>query len=200
MFTHMFHGLETTHSEELAAIRMQFPSERPRWTERPCVVHWEEAMAMLQEAGVEGVEMEDLSTANERKLGELVAAKYETDLYFLDRFPTSVRPFYTMPCPDNPELSNSYDIFLRGEEICSGAQRVHDPAMLEQSIQAKGLPLEPLRHYVDSMRHGMPPHGGAGIGLERLVSSSHSTQTDTETGRWEDGGSREGNGKWGNAV
>ena len=74
-----------------------------------------------------------------------------------------------MPCPDDGAYSNSYDVFLRGEEICSGAQRVHDPAMLESAIAAKGLPLEPLSAYIDAMRHGMPPHGGGGIGLERLV-------------------------------
>ena len=74
-----------------------------------------------------------------------------------------------MPCPDDARYTNSYDVFLRGEEICSGAQRVHEPAMLEKSIAAKGLPLEPLRAYIDSMRYGMPPHGGCGIGLERLV-------------------------------
>lgn len=124
---------------------------------------------MLADAGIQPPGLDDLSTALERQLGELVANKYGTDLYFLDRFPSRVRPFYTMPCPDKPELSNSYDIFLRGEEICSGAQRIHDAEMLEQAIVAKGVPVEPLRAYVDSMRHGMPPHGGAGIGLERLV-------------------------------
>ena len=169
MFVHVFNGLETTHAEQMAAVRAQYPSSIPRLTEKPCVIHWEEAMAMLAEAGEDAPGLDDLNTSQERALGALVAAKYGTDLYILDRFPTVVRPFYTMPCPDNADYSNSYDIFLRGEEICSGAQRVHDPDMLEASIQSKGLPLEPLSAYVDAMRHGMPPHGGGGIGLERLV-------------------------------
>ena len=96
--------------------------------------------------------------------------RYGVDLYFLDRFPAAARPFYTMPAPDDPDYSNSYDIFLRGEEICSGAQRIHDPSMLEEAIAAKGVAVGPaLSTYIESMRYGMPPHGGAGIGLERLV-------------------------------
>ena len=124
---------------------------------------------MLEEAGEEAPGLDDLSTAQERALGRLVKAQRGTDLWFLDRFPAAVRPFYTMPCADDGRHSNSYDVFLRGEEICSGAQRIHDVAMLEAQLEAKGVPPEPLKAYVDSMRHGMPPHGGGGIGLERLV-------------------------------
>ena len=169
VFTTIFDGLETRHASEMSAIREQYPSERPRWTEKPCVLHWEQAMQMLADAGEESNLLDDLNTAQERALGRLVAEQFGTDFFFLDRFPAVVRPFYTMPCPDDKRFSNSYDVFLRGEEICSGAQRVHDPALLEEVIQSKGVPLEPLKHYVDSMRHGMPPHGGGGVGLERVV-------------------------------
>jgi len=171
MFVHLFAGLEERCGGELAAIRQQYPDGRepPRFSEKPTVVHWEEAMEMLRDAGEEAPGLNDLNTQQERTLGRLVAEQLGTDFYFLDRFPSVVRPFYTMPCPDDARYSNSYDVFLRGEEICSGAQRVHEPAMLEKAIAAKGLPLEPLQAYIDSMRYGMPPHGGGGIGLERLV-------------------------------
>ena len=169
-FTSIFDGLETRYAAELSAIRQQYPSERPRWTKEPCIVHWEEAMAMLEQAGEEAPGLDDLNTVQERALGRIVAEKLGTDFFFLDRFPSSVRPFYTMPCPDDGRLSNSYDVFLRGEEICSGAQRVHVPEMLEAAVVAKTGKVDAgLRPYIDSMRHGMPPHGGAGIGLERLV-------------------------------
>ncbi|KAL1521219.1 hypothetical protein AB1Y20_022768 [Prymnesium parvum] len=169
MFVHMFDGLETTYAADLAAVRAQFPSSPPRWGASPCVVHWEEGMELLHSAGIDAPPREDLSTAHERALGALVAERYATDLYFLDRFPSAARPFYTMPCADDASLSNSYDVFLRGEEICSGAQRIHEPSLLQAAIAAKGLPAAPLQPYVDAMRHGMPPHGGGGIGLERLV-------------------------------
>lgn len=85
---------------------------------------------MLREAGVEMGDEEDMSTPNEKLLGRLVKAKYDTDFYMLDKFPLAIRPFYTMPDPNNPKYSNSYDMFMRGEEILSGAQRVHDPDYL----------------------------------------------------------------------
>jgi len=169
VFVNIFDGLETRHAAEVAAIRAQYPSERPKWTEAPVVIHWEQAMAMLEAAGEEAPGLDDLNTAQERALGRLVAEQFATDFFFLDRFPSAVRPFYTMPCPDDRRYSNSYDLFLRGEEICSGAQRVHDPQLLEETITSKGVPLEPLQAYIDSMRHGMPPHGGGGVGLERVV-------------------------------
>lgn len=169
VFINIFEGLETQHAADLEAIRRQYPSERPRWTKEPCIIHWEDAMAMLEEAGEEAPGLDDLNTVQERALGRIVAEKLGTDFFFLDRFPSAVRPFYTMPCPDDARYSNSYDVFLRGEEICSGAQRVHDPAMLEKTIQEKGVPLGPLSAYIDSMRLGMPPHGGGGVGLERVV-------------------------------
>lgn len=80
-----------------------------------------------------------------------------------------VRPFYTMPDPNNPKLSNSYDFFIRGQEIVSGAQRIHDPDLLEERAAAHGIPLNDIKAYVDSFRHGAQPHGGGGIGLERVV-------------------------------
>lgn len=70
---------------------------------------------------------EDLSTSVEATLGELVAAKYGADFYALDQYPSAVRPFYTMPNALDGRYSNSYDLFIRGQEICSGAQRCHDP-------------------------------------------------------------------------
>ena len=76
-----------------------------------------------------------------------------------------------MPCADDKRFSNSYDMFIRGQEICSGAQRCHDVDMLIQNIEGKGIAdwESSLGSYVDSFRHGISPHAGAGIGLERVV-------------------------------
>lgn len=87
---------------------------------------------MLAEVGVEVGEEEDFSTPTEKLLGRLVKAKFDTDFYILDKYPLAVRPFYTMPDPNNPKTSNSYDMFMRGEEILSGAQRIHDPEFLTE--------------------------------------------------------------------
>lgn len=125
---------------------------------------------MLKEAGVE-VEDEhgDLSTEQERELGKLVKAKYDTDFFMLDKFPLAIRPFYTMPDPKDPKLSNSYDFFMRGEEILSGAQRIHEPGLLAERAVAKDIPLDTIQWYIDSFKEGAHPHAGGGVGLERVV-------------------------------
>ena len=74
-----------------------------------------------------------------------------------------------MPDPNNPELSNSYDFFVRGEEILSGAQRVHDPDLLSKRAAECGVDVTTIVPYVDAFKYGASPHGGCGIGLERLV-------------------------------
>ena len=124
---------------------------------------------MLKESGQDVDELADLSSAIELKLGDLVKEKFNADFYILDQYPSNIRPFYTMPSPSNPLYSNSYDIFIRGQEICSGAQRCHEVDMLIQRIKDKGMDLSPFTSYIESFRHGVSPHAGAGIGLDRVV-------------------------------
>ena len=65
-----------------------------------------------------------------------------------------------MPDPSNPKYSNSYDMFMRGEEILSGAQRIHDPEMLTQRALHHGINLEEIAAYIDAFKYGCPPHAG----------------------------------------
>jgi aspartyl/asparaginyl-tRNA synthetase len=132
-------------------------------------ITFEEAVKMLQEAGVQQNPEDDLNTENEKLLGKLVKEKYDTDFYILDKFPLAVRPFYTMPDPKDKRWSNSYDLMIRGEEIVSGAQRVHDANLLTERMDALGVPQESLKAYIDAFKYGALPHGGGGIGLERVV-------------------------------
>lgn len=124
---------------------------------------------MLVEHGHEQDPLEDLSTENEKTLGKLVREKYDTDFYMLYGYPVNARPFYTMLDPTDPNYTNSYDFFMRGEEITSGAQRIHDPEMLAQRAKEKGLAVETIQDYIDAFKYGCSPHGGCGIGLERVV-------------------------------
>ena len=114
-------------------------------------------------------EVEDLSTEHERRLGELVKERYGVDFYIMDRYPATARPFYTMPCPDDARFSNSYDMFIRGQEIVSGAQRIHDPVLLTQRANELGVDITKIKDYVDSFRLGGWPHGGMGVGHERVL-------------------------------
>jgi aspartyl-tRNA synthetase len=112
----------------------QYPSSPVTFTEEPLILHWPEGIALLKDAGYEVDDMSDLSTALELSLGELVKAKYNADFYILDQYPAAIRPFYTMPSQSNPLFSNSYDAFIRGQEICSGAQRCHDAVSISHML------------------------------------------------------------------
>eukprot|EP00804_Cyclotella_cryptica_P008924 CCRYP_012035-RA/>CCRYP_012035-RA protein AED:0.02 eAED:0.02 QI:631/1/1/1/1/1/2/158/487 len=171
MFKHIFEGLETRWARELSVIRTQYESEPVTFTDEPCVIHWPEAMDMLREKGFDmGDGLGDLTGAQELALGAVVKEKYGTDFFMLDKYPSNIRPFYTMPDPADDRFSNSYDMFIRGQEICSGAQRCHDPELVTQIIEKKGIEMgDGLKTYIESFRHGVSPHAGAGIGLERVV-------------------------------
>lgn len=123
----------------------------------------------MQEAGINAPFDEDISTPHEKALGKLVKEKFGTDFYMMDKYPLSVRPFYTMPDPNDPLLSNSYDVFIRGEEIVSGAQRVHEVDLLIERANAWNVPIASIQSYIDAFKHGALPHGGGGIGMERVV-------------------------------
>jgi len=169
LFIHIFKGLRDEYQTEIETVNKQFPSEPFKFLEPSLVLKFPDAIKMLREAGVEIADDEDLSTPNEKFLGKLVKAKYDTDFYILDKYPLAVRPFYTMPDPENEMYSNSYDMFMRGEEILSGAQRIHDPEYLTERVKACGVNPEDIKSYIDSFRYGCPPHGGGGIGLERVL-------------------------------
>lgn len=171
-FTGIFKFLRDNCRTEINTVFKQFPNSEFEFCEPALILNYDEAVKMLNDAGVEQGALDDLSTPNEKFLGKLVKAKYHTDFYILDKFPIAVRPFYTMPDPNNPDYSNSYDMFMRGEEILSGAQRIHDPEYLSERISLYGdgsLKPDDFRDYIDAFKYGCPPHAGGGIGLERVT-------------------------------
>lgn len=169
LFVAMFDSLNKNFEKELEAVRTQYPFEPLKYLRNTLRLTFEEGIQMLKDAGVEVDPLGDLNTESERKLGQLVLEKYGTEFYILHRYPLAVRPFYTMPCYDSPAYSNSFDVFIRGEEIISGAQRVHVPEFLAERAEACGIDVKTISTYIDSFRYGAPPHGGFGVGLERVV-------------------------------
>lgn len=170
LFQFIIKEIPLRFAHECSVIKTQYPSPDFVVPEGKIVaIQYPEAVAMLRAAGVEIEDYEDLSTEKERRLGALVKEKYGTDLYALDKFPSSVRPFYTMPDPNMPGYSHGYDFFVRGEEVLSGAQRVHCPDMLAERAKACGVEPSSISDYIDSFKYGAPPHAGGAIGLERFV-------------------------------
>jgi len=168
-FVYIFKGLEERFNQEIAAVYKQYPARPFKYMEETLVLKFHEAVTMLRGAGAEIGDEEDLNTENEKLLGRLVLDKYQTDFFVLDKFPLVVRPFYTMPDAHDNKYSNSYDMFMRGEEILSGAQRIHDEQFLRQRATHHGVDLATIESYIKAFKYGCPPHAGGGIGLERVT-------------------------------
>ncbi|MET8259590.1 aspartate--tRNA(Asn) ligase [Micromonospora sp. NPDC005205] len=136
----------------------QVPAEIP-------AVHFTEALTI---AGAPADEP-DLAPAHERALGEWARREHGSDFLFVTGYPMAKRPFYTHPDPARPAYSNGFDLLFRGLELVTGGQRLHRHADYLAALAARGEPVEPYAGYLDAFRHGMPPHGGFAIGLERFV-------------------------------
>lgn len=111
----------------------------------------------------------DIDPGGEREIAAYVKEKYNHDFVFITDWPITVRPFYHMRYPDNPNLTMSYDLIACGLEITTGAQREHRVEILKKQALEKGLHFEPIQFYLDFFRFGCPPHGGFGLGLSRLL-------------------------------
>ena len=111
----------------------------------------------------------DLEPEDERWLSEWAAREKGSDFIFITHYPVSKRPMYTMEDAEDPGYTNSFDLLFRGVEITTGGQRRHDYDNLIEGIKMKGLDPEKFSYYLQAFKYGMPPHGGWGMGLERLT-------------------------------
>jgi aspartyl-tRNA synthetase len=169
MFVYIFKGLRDNYQKVIDTVNKTYKAEPFQFLEPTLKLTFAEGIRMLREAGWDVSEDDDLSTPAEKFLGKLVREKYKTDFYVLDKFPLSVRPFYTMPDAHNNKWSNSYDFFIRGEEVMSGAQRIHEPNMLTERAKLHNVDIEKIRSYIECFQYGAYPHAGGGIGLERVA-------------------------------
>lgn len=111
----------------------------------------------------------DLDPEGERQISQYAKEELGHDFVFLTDYPKHIRPFYHMRHEDNETLTKSYDLIWKGTEITTGAQREHRIEVLEAQAKDKGLDPEGLDFYLDFFRYGVPPHGGFGMGLTRVV-------------------------------
>jgi nondiscriminating aspartyl-tRNA synthetase len=124
-------------------------------------LRFDEAQALV------GTDEPDLAPADERLLGEWARREHGSDFLFVVGFPLEKRPFYTHPDPDRPGVSRGFDLLFRGLELVTGGQRLHRYEDYLAELAARGLDPGPFAGYLEAFRHGMPPHGGFALGLER---------------------------------
>jgi nondiscriminating aspartyl-tRNA synthetase len=113
----------------------------------------------------------DLEPEEERLIGEMVRAELGSDLVFITGYPSKKRPFYAMDDPADPRRTLSFDLLCRGLEVTTGGQRIHTYSEQVAKMQARGMDPADFASYLMIHEYGMPPHGGLGIGLERLLLS-----------------------------
>lgn len=174
-FKAIFKYVYEEYREEVEIVKHHFPSDDLVWLPETPIIPFAEGIRMLNDSGWRDdhgnplPEDEDLGTRDEIQLGKVIKEKLGTDYYVLDKFPTSARPFYAMPDPYNPKVTNSFDIFVRGQEILSGGQRIHDAETLIKKMESLKMDPGDMEEYMDGFEWGAPPHGGGGIGMERIL-------------------------------
>ncbi len=129
-----------------------------------------EAKRIVAERGYEVPRHDDdMDPEGERQIAAYVKETFGHEFVFLTDYASSIRPFYHMRHADDPSLTNSYDLIFNGVEISTGAQREHRVDVLIEQAKQKGLDPEELDFYLDFFRYGVPPHGGFGMGLSRVL-------------------------------
>lgn len=157
--------LEKEYSKELKLLNITLPD-----VEKIPYVHFDEAKRLVSEKYNRKIRNPfDLEPEEEELIGKYFKEEYNADFVFVTHYPSKKRPFYAMDDPEDTRYTLSFDLLYHGLEITTGGQRIHDLSMLEEKIQEEGMTEEGLEQYLDAFRFGMPPHGGLGIGLERLT-------------------------------
>ena len=157
--------LEKEYNKELKLLNITLPD-----VEKIPYVRFDEAKRLVSEKYNGKIRNPfDLEPEEEELIGKYFKEEYNADFVFVTHYPSKKRPFYAMDDPEDTRYTLSFDLLYHGLEITTGGQRIHDLSMLEEKIQEKGMTEEGLEQYLDAFRFGMPPHGGLGIGLERLT-------------------------------
>ncbi len=108
----------------------------------------------------------DLTTDAERLCAKLSMDKFGHEFLFITDYSADKRAFYHMR--DENGVPQGYDLIWRGVEITTGAQREHRYDVLKKQAEEKGL-AEDVKFYTEFFRYGCPPHGGFGLGVDRLT-------------------------------
>ena len=165
MLQYVMKLLETEYAKELELLHVSLPcvSQIP-------AVRFDQAKQLVSEKYNRRIKNpNDLEPEEDQLIGRYFKEEYDADFVFVTHYPSKKRPFYAMDDPAEPRVTLSFDLLFRGLEITTGGQRIHDYQMLLDKMEARGMEPEAIQSYLSIFKYGMPPHGGLGIGLERLT-------------------------------
>ena len=157
--------LKKDYAKELQILKVQLPK-----VDKIPAVCFDKAKELVAEKYNRKIRNPyDLEPEEEALIGRYFKEEYDADFVFVTHYPSKKRPFYAMDDPNDEKFTLSFDLLFHGLEVTTGGQRIHDYAQLKAKIAARGMEEEGMEQYLDTFKHGMPPHGGLGIGLERLT-------------------------------
>jgi len=156
--------LKANYAPELALLNVSVPE-----IDTIPALTFIEGKEILKNMGHKIKNYYDFEPDEEVAICEYVKKEYNSEFVFITHFPSSKRPFYAMDDKENPDYACSFDLFFRGLEVTTGGQRIHDYQQQVQKMIDRGLNPDDFKSYLMIHKYGMPPHGGLGIGLERLL-------------------------------
>lgn len=166
LLAHIASSLTKHNQAEFELLKAEIPKVP---TEIP-ILKLREAQAIIKkEYGTDCENEPDLEPQHERWICEYAKKNWDSDFIFISHFPLAKRPMYTYEDPNDIGYAGGFDLLFRGIEITTGGQRIHDYDTLIEAIKNKGLNPEKFKYYLQAFKYGMPPHGGLGMGLERLT-------------------------------
>jgi nondiscriminating aspartyl-tRNA synthetase len=166
VITHIIKHLNETCLKEFELLDAKIPEIPKEFPQ----MKLKEAQKLISEATGEDCTNEpDLDPSHEKWLCEYAEKEFGSEFIFITHYPTSKRPMYTYEDENDLGYTKSFDLLFRGMEITTGGQRIHDHDLLKQKIEERGLDSKNFSFYLQAFKYGMPPHGGLGIGLERLT-------------------------------
>ena len=157
--------LRTEYKNEVELLHIEIPEIK----EIPVLKFMEAKEIIMKKFKYQPTDMKDFDPEEEQILGKYAKKQFNSDFIFITHYPSKKRPFYTMDDPEDPEYTLSFDLLFRGLEITSGGQRVHDYATQVAKMEKLGMNPEEFATYLMLHKYGAPPHGGLGLGLERLT-------------------------------
>lgn len=157
--------LKTEYKDEVELLHANIPEI----DEIPCLKFMEAKDIIINKFKYTPSDMKDFDPSEEEMLGKYAKKEFNSDFIFITHYPSKKRPFYTKDDPTDPEYTLSFDLLFRGLEITSGGQRINDYNEQVEKMIKLGTNPEEFETYLMLHKYGAPPHGGLGIGLERLT-------------------------------